>query len=72
MIIHLTAFWGLSLPLGCVLGLAPAWLPWRPVAAMGAQGFWIALVVGLTIAAAGLTWFLNRLSLQWLRTAPVR
>ena len=72
MVIHLTAFWGLSLPLGCVLGLAPAWLPWRPVAAMGAQGFWIALVAGLTIAAAGLTWFLNRLSLQWLRTAPVR
>ena len=72
MVIHLAAFWGLSLPLGCVLGLAPAWLPWRPVAAMGAQGFWIALVAGLTIAAAGLTWFLNRLSLQWLRTAPVR
>ena len=64
MLIHLAAFWGLSLPLGCVLGLAPAWLPWRPVPAMGAQGFWLALVVGLTIAAAGLTWLLNRLSLQ--------
>jgi MATE family multidrug resistance protein len=70
MVIHLAAFWGLSLPLGCVLGLAPAWLPWRPVQAMAAQGFWIALVIGLTIAALALTWLLNRLSLQRLHAAP--
>jgi len=69
MLIHMTAFWGICLPLGCVLGLAPAWLPWRPVEAMAAQGFWIALVVGLSIAAAGLVWLLNRLSLQWLKGA---
>ena len=67
MVIHLSAFWGLSLPLGCVLGLAPAWLPWRPVPAMAAQGFWIALVVGLTIAALALTWLLHRLSLRHVR-----
>ena len=67
MVIHLTAFWGLCLPLGCVLGLAPAWLPWRPVEPMAAQGFWIALVLGLTIAALGLLWLLNRLS--WERVA---
>jgi len=66
MLIHMAAFWGICLPLGCVLGLAPAWLPWRPVEAMAAQGFWIALVVGLSIAAVGLVWLLNRLSLQWL------
>ncbi len=66
MLIHMTAFWGICLPLGCVLGLAPAWLPWRPVEAMAAQGFWIALVVGLSIAAIGLVWLLNRLSLRWL------
>ncbi len=71
MVIHLAAFWGLSLPLGCVLGLAPAWLPWRPVQPMAAQGFWIALVLGLTIAALGLTWMLHRLSLQRLRTPPL-
>lgn len=71
MLIHLTAFWGLCLPLGCVLGLAPAWWPWRPAQAMGAQGFWIALVAGLSIAALGLLWLLNRLSLQWMqRAAP--
>jgi len=69
MIIHMTAFWGICLPLGVVLGLAPGWLPWRPVDAMAAQGFWIALVVGLTIAAVGLVWLLDRLSLQWLRAA---
>jgi len=62
MLIHLTAFWGLCLPLGVVLGLAPDWLPWRPAQAMAAQGFWIALVAGLAIAALGLTWLLKRLS----------
>nr|WP_315463533.1 MATE family efflux transporter [uncultured Rhodoferax sp.] len=62
MVIHLTAFWGFSLPLGCVLGLAPQWLPWRPAQAMGAQGFWIALVVGLTVAAFGLMLLLQRVT----------
>ena len=69
MVIHLTAFWGLCLPLGCVLGLAPRWLPWRPAQAMGAQGFWIALVAGLAIAAVGLLWLLDRLSLQRMEQA---
>lgn len=71
MLIHLAAFWGLSLPLGCVLGLAPAWLPWRPVQAMAAQGFWIALVMGLSVAALCLVWLLNRLSLRWIRVAAL-
>ena len=71
MLIHMIAFWGICLPLGVVLGLAPQWSPWRPVEAMAAQGFWIALVVGLSIAAAGLVWLLNRLSLQWLRGVTV-
>ncbi|QDQ26054.1 MATE family efflux transporter [Chitinimonas arctica] len=62
MIIHMTAFWGFSLPLGCVLGLAPAWFPLSPAEPMAARGFWLALVVGLTVAALGLTWFLDKLS----------
>lgn len=62
MVIHMTAFWGFCLPLGCALGLAPSWLPWRPDEPMAAAGFWLALVVGLTIAAAGLTWYLDHLS----------
>lgn len=54
MLIHLTAFWVVSLPLGYCLGVAPAWMPLRPEQPMGAQGFWIALIVGLTVAALGL------------------
>jgi MATE family multidrug resistance protein len=54
MVLHLAAFWGFSLPLGCLLGLAPQWLPFAPAQPMAAQGFWIALIVGLTVAAGGL------------------
>jgi MATE family multidrug resistance protein len=64
MLIHLTAFWVVSLPIGCVLGLAPAWLPWGPATPMAAAGFWIGLVFGLTVAASLLVWLLNRLSLR--------
>ena len=67
MVIHLTAFWVFSLPLGYVLGLAPEWLPWRPQNALGAQGFWIALVVGLTVAALGLTALLRHVARQRLQ-----
>lgn len=62
MLIHLLAFWGCSLPLGCVLGLAPSWAPWHPAEPMAASGFWIGLAVGLTVAAVSLVWFLNRVS----------
>jgi MATE family multidrug resistance protein len=62
MAIHLTAFWVFSLPLGYVLGLAPTWAPWAPAQPMAAQGFWIALVLGLTIAALGLTWLLRQVA----------
>lgn len=62
MVIHLTAFWVFSLPLGVVLGLAPEWAPWHPAEPMAAQGFWIALVVGLTVAASGLVWLLRRVA----------
>jgi MATE family multidrug resistance protein len=59
MVLHLGAFWGVSLPLGCVLGLAPQWLPWAPAQPMAAQGFWIALVLGLSVAATGLVLLLR-------------
>lgn len=68
MQIQLLAFWGFALPLGYILGLAPAWLPGAPAAPMAASGFWIGLVLGLTIAAVLLSWYLNRLSLQRLRS----
>jgi MATE family multidrug resistance protein len=67
MIIHLTAFWAVSLPLGYCLGVAPDWMPWRPEQPMGAQGFWIALIVGLTVAALGLLALLRQTALAHLQ-----
>ncbi|MBT9492602.1 MAG: MATE family efflux transporter [Paucibacter sp.] len=69
MVIHLAAFWGFALPLGCALGLAPDWLPWAPKQAMGASGFWIALIVGLTIAAVALSALLRRVARERLTSA---
>ena len=67
MVIHLTAFWGFCLPLGCWLGLAPDFLPAPPWGAMKAQGFWIALVVGLSVAALALLGYLRQLSRRAIR-----
>ncbi|AVR95876.1 MATE family efflux transporter [Pseudoduganella armeniaca] len=62
MVIQLIAFWGVALPLGCVLGLAPDWIPFAPATPMSASGFWIGLVLGLTVAAVLLSTYLLRLS----------
>lgn len=62
MLIQLVAFWLVSLPLGVVLGLAPDWLPFGPAAPLGVFGFWIGLVLGLTVAAVLLTAALQRLA----------
>jgi MATE family multidrug resistance protein len=70
MLIHLLAFWGFSVPLGCVLGLAPAWLGW-PWPAMGVTGFWIGLVLGLTVAAVLLVHFLRQLANMRARESAV-
>ncbi|MDR7051991.1 MATE family multidrug resistance protein [Duganella sp. 3397] len=70
MVIQVTAFWGFALPIGCWLGLAPQWLPFAPAQPMAASGFWIGLVVGLTVAAVLLSWALQRLSLARVKTAP--
>ena len=64
MIIQLLAFWGVSLPVGCILGLAPGWFPWSPAAPLSATGFWMGLVLGLTVAAVLLTWAFQRLANQ--------
>jgi MATE family multidrug resistance protein len=64
MQIQVLAFWGFALPVGCVLGLAPRWFPLSPAAPMAATGFWIGLVLGLTIAALLLSRALHRLSMQ--------
>ncbi len=69
MVVQLVAFWVFALPLGCALGLAPEWLPWRPAQPMQAQGFWIALVVGLGVGALGLSVLLHRVSRHHVTTA---
>jgi MATE family multidrug resistance protein len=62
MVIQMIAFWGVALPVGWILGWAPSWFPWSPSAPMQATGFWIGLVLGLTVAAVLLAWSLNNLS----------
>jgi MATE family multidrug resistance protein len=62
MLIHLMAFYGFALPIGCLLGLAPEWMPWRPSSPMASQGFWIGLILGLTIAGGLLLAYLQRIS----------
>ncbi len=62
MFIHIMAFYGFALPIGLALGLAPDWMPWHPAKPMEATGFWIGLVLGLTVAAILLGIFLHRLS----------
>ncbi len=62
MQIQLIAFWGVSLPLGYVLGTAPQWLGFAPAVPMAARGYWIGLVAGLTVAALLLSLALRRLS----------
>jgi MATE family multidrug resistance protein len=60
MVIHIIAFYGFAIPIGFALGLAPEWMPWRAQHAMGAAGFWMGLVLGLTVAAVFLGFFLHR------------
>jgi MATE family multidrug resistance protein len=62
MVIQMIAFWGVALPAGWILGLAPSWFPWSPSRPMAARGFWIGLVLGLTVAAVLLAWSLDKLS----------
>jgi MATE family multidrug resistance protein len=66
MLIHIMAFYGVALPIGYILGLAPAWFPWAPNHPMEAAGFWIGLVLGLTVAA-----FLLGISLHKLTTKRI-
>ncbi len=54
LMLILLSYWGIALPLGYVLARTDWLLP-----AQGAQGFWMALVVGLTATAILLGWRLR-------------
>lgn len=57
MYITLFAYWGVGLPLGWILGLTD-WI--QP--ASGPQGFWLSLIISLSLAAVLLLWRLNIVS----------
>jgi MATE family multidrug resistance protein len=55
LVLILVAFWGVAMPLGYSLSLTSVWgVP------MGARGFWISLIVGLSISAVFLGFRLCR------------
>lgn len=51
MLMVVIAYWVLGLPVGYMLGLTDLVVP-----AMGARGFWVGLLVGLSVAAILLCW----------------
>jgi len=57
MVAALTAYWGVALPVGAVLGFGLLGFP-----ELGVYGFWTALAVGLGLAAIVLSMRFNRLS----------
>lgn len=69
MFIHILAFYGVALPIGCIFGLAPSWIPFSPATPMAAQGFWIGLVLGLSFAALFLGTYLHRISSRKIKIA---
>ncbi|GEM79438.1 MATE family efflux transporter [Vibrio superstes] len=46
MILAIASYWGLALPLGVILGLTDYIVP-----SMGEKGFWVGILLGLTVAA---------------------
>ena len=70
MLVQLTAFWVVSLPLGYVWGIAPSGVFLSPEHPMGAAGFWWALVVGLTVGALGLLVLLKHIARARIAAFP--
>ncbi len=62
MFLLIFAYWGIGLPIGYSLGLTTLW-----GAPMGARGFWIGLIAGLTCAAVLLSLRLVRVSRKFRR-----
>ncbi len=61
MLLQVFSYWGVGLPLGYTLGLTSLWGP-----AMGARGFWIGLIAGLSVSAVLLSLRLRKVTLRHL------
>jgi MATE family multidrug resistance protein len=59
MMIHMTAFWVIGIPLGYVLTFGVG-----NFQGLGVRGYWIALIIALTIAALALKLLFKRISNQ--------
>lgn len=55
LVLNLIGHWGIGLPLGLYLCFVRGW---------GAQGIWVALAVGLSLVAIGLTWVWSKRSIR--------
>jgi len=65
LLISLIAFWGVGLPLGYYLGLSSS-------APMGASGFWVGLIIGLTVNAILLLARLYKVSQRHINQLDIR
>ena len=65
MMIHMTAFWIIGMPLGYLLTFGTTELH-----GMGVRGYWIALIIALTFTALSLQYLFRRTSHQLLQQQP--
>ncbi len=63
MMIHMTAFWIIGMPLGYALTFGVSDLH---ITGMGVRGYWIGLIIALTFTAISLQWLFQRTSKQQL------
>ncbi|MFN4237928.1 MULTISPECIES: MATE family efflux transporter [Vogesella] len=70
MVIHIVSFWVVGLGLGTFLGLGHASLPGLTLP-LGVHGFWLALVISLTLAGMLLVSYLSRESRRRLHRQTV-
>ncbi|MCP3923056.1 MAG: MATE family efflux transporter [Desulfobacterales bacterium] len=62
MFLTFLAYWTITLPLGYTLSMTDLIIP-----RLGAKGFWISLIVGLSISGILLSFRLNKVSLHFLK-----
>ena len=65
MIVHLTAFWLIGMPLGYILTFGTS-----RFSGLGVQGYWIGLIVALTFAALLLQFLFHRTHKGTLHASP--